>query len=332
MGTPSVHTPEIEGSVGDRGGQSGRMTTSWGSLLALAAEQHRVIALRQVQPLGVDPKHFRQRGRRDEWIEHGGTLWSPPGTTLDDWGLAMRAALWGGATCAVTGSAALRLHGLDVPFPAPVRVVVPMQEHVPRTLDAEAVRVIASRTLHPSDLTVRRRVPVTKVSRAFLDLALPPTPAVTPVRDAMVTALQRRLVDETQLRARFDAARGMPGRRVLLQALDDLTHTGADSPFSHRVAVRLLRDGFRPDRTPATVDTPGRTLHPDITFCEQRVCVECDGLRWHCTQEDLAVDHRKDRAYHRAGWTCLRLGWWEFDHGWNGFLAELRDALARPSR
>ena len=133
------------------------------------------------------------------------------------------------------------------------------------------------------------------------------------------------------MRATFDAARGMPGRRVLLQALEDLTRTGADSPFSHRVAVRLLRDGFRPDRAPAAVETPGRVLHPDITFRANRVCVECDGLRWHRTQKDLTIDHRKDRAYRRAGWTCLRLGWWEFDHGWNGFVAELRDALTAPT-
>jgi hypothetical protein len=306
------------------------MTTTMGAVLSLAAEQHHIIAIRQVAELGVDPRSFRRFARRHDWVFHGATLWSPPGTELDHWGLAMKAALVAGPKAAVTGMAALRLHGLDVPLPTPVRTVVPMQEHVTRILDD--VRVIASRTLRPEDLTVRRRVPVTRVDRSFLDLALPPTPAVTPVRDVLVTAIQRRLVDTETLRAALDRGRGMPGRGVLIRALDDLTLTGADSPLSHRVVRRLMRHGFRPDRRPAVVRTPGRDLHPDATFSPQRVCLECDGLRWHRTQKDLAIDHRKDRAYRKAGWTPIRIGWWEFDHGWNGFLAELREALAPCTR
>ena len=305
------------------------MSTSWGSVLRLLAEQHQVIATRQVAELGIDPTTFRRRGRRDEWVEHGNTLWSPPGTELDDWGLAMRAALASGPLAAVTGMAGLRLHGLDFPMPTPIRVVVPMQSHVARHLDEDDVRVIASRTLGDTDTTVLRRVPVTTPARCFLDLALPPAPALTPVRDALVTALQRRLLDESALRTTIDRAKGMPGRRLVLQALEDLTATGADSPFSHRVVRRLQRDGLRPDRHPVPVDTPGRVLRPDVTFSSHRVCLECDGLRWHRTQKDLAIDHLKDRAYRQADWLCLRIGWWEFDNGWNGFLAELRRALAR---
>lgn len=301
-----------------------------GSVLSLAAEQHQVIAVRQVAELGIDPRTFLRFARRHDWTEHGATLWSPPGVELDHWGLAMRAALAAGPQSAVTGLAALGLHGLDVPPADPIRAVVPMQTHVARTLDD--VRVIASRTLRPADLTVRRRVPVTRVDRSFLDLVLPPSPAVTPVRDVLVTAMQRRLVDGEAIRASLDRTRGMPGRRVLLQALDDVTSTGADSPLSLRVVRRLMRDGFRPDPVPAVISTPGRDLHPDATFSPQRVCLECDGLRWHRTPKDLAIDHRKDRAYRRSDWTCLRIGWWEYDHGWNGFLAELRDALAGRTR
>ena len=166
-------------------------------------------------------------------------------------------------------------------------------------------------------------------ARSFLDLALPPTPAITPVRDTMITAMQRRMLDQADLRGAIDGARGMPGRPLLRQALEDLRTSDADSPFSHRVVRRLQRHGFRPDRRPVPIETPGRVLHPDVTFSPHRVCLECDGLRWHTTQKDLAIDHRKDRAYRRTDWLCLRIGWWEFDHGWNGFLAELGDALAR---
>lgn len=303
---------------------------AWGSLLALAASQHHVVALRQVVELGIDPKTFRRRARREGWVEHGGTLWSPPGTKLDPWGRAMAATLAGGDHSVVTGLAALFLHGLDVPFPAPIRIVTPMTRHAVRSLDAERTRVIASRTLRPSDVTAVRRVPVARPERSFLDLVIPPTPAITPVRDTLITAVQTEKVSVEALWERVDQVRGLPGRGVLMRALADISTTGADSPFSHRVGARLLRDGFRPDRSPVPVATPGRTLHPDITFCEHRVCIECDGLRWHRTQKDLSIDHRKDRRYRDAGWDCFRIGWWEFDNGWTAFTQDLRRALSLP--
>lgn len=305
----------------------GRMD-AWGSLLALLAKQHGVVALRQVIELGIAPRSFRRRARKEGWIEHGSTLWSPPDTELDQWGLAMAAALAGGDHALVTGQAALRLHGLDVPFPTPVRIVTPMQRHAVRSVDPEQVKVIASRTLRPADGTTLRRVPLTTVDRSFLDLVIPPTPAITPVRDALITATQTGLTTASAVHDRVTRARGLPGAGVLRRALADIGSTGADSPFSHRVASRLLREGLRPDRSPVPVATPGRTLHPDITFCDHRVCIECDGLRWHRTQKDLAIDHRKDRRYRDAGWICLRIGWWEFDHGWPTFVHDLRDVLA----
>ena len=299
---------------------------AWGSLFSLLASQHQVVAVRQVVELGIDRRAFMRHIGKQEWVHQGGTLWSPPGTELDTWGLAMAAALRGGDHATVTGLAGLHLHGLDVPFPSPVRVVTPMTRHAVRTADAEQVRIIASRTVRDDDLTVRRRVPVATVDRCFLDMVLPPAPAITPLREMLVTAFQRRLASEASLRERLDQARGMPGRVLLRRALDDLT-TGADSPFSDRVVRRLRRDGLRPDRAPVTIETPGRVLHPDITFCRQRVCIECDGLRFHSSQKQLAIDHRKDRRYRQAGWTVFRIGWWEFDHGWNAFVTDLRAAL-----
>ena len=134
-----------------------------------------------------------------------------PGTELDHWGQAMKAALLAGPLGAVTGMAALRLHGLDVPMPSPIRVVVPMQSHVPRHLDGEEIRVVASRTLRDGDVLARRRVPITTPARSFLDLALPPSPAITPVRDTLVTALQRRVLDQADLHRAIDGARGHAG-------------------------------------------------------------------------------------------------------------------------
>lgn len=300
---------------------------AWGSALALAAAQHHVLAVRQLAELGIDPWTFRRRARREGWTEHGATLWSPPGHELDDWGRVSAAALCAGTNALVTGRAGLWMHGLASPFPEPVRIVTPMRHHVPRRLDPQRVRVIASRTLRDGDATVARRVPAATVERCFLDLVVPPSPPVSQVRDRLLTAIQKDLATIAGVGARAEEARGLPGRGVLLRALADLGQADADSPFSHRVLRRVMRDGFRPDPSPVPVPTPGRTLHPDVTFACDRVCLECDGLRFHSSQRDVAIDDRKDRRYRDAGWRCLRIGWWEFERGWNGFTRDLRAAL-----
>ena len=297
----------------------------WGSILALVASQHGVVALRQVAELGVDRTTFRRRALREGWVEHDGACWSPPAVELDDRGRAMLAALRGGDQCAVTGRAALHLRGLPVAMPDVIRVVTPMQRHAVRR--AEGLRVIASRTLREGDVEPERRIPATTIARSFLDLVMPPTPSVADVRDLLLTVEQARSGALTKIQGRAADARGVPGRPVLLRALDDVRTVDADSPFSDRVLRRLLRAGMQPDPLPVSVPTPGRVLHPDITWAAKCVGIECDGLGFHGSHRDVAIDARKDRRYLEVGWTCFRIGWYEFHNGWNGFLRDLKRVL-----
>lgn len=230
----------------------------------------------------------------------------------------------------MTGAAGLWVAGIGVTFPAPIRLVTPMRRHANRQMDDD-VKIIASRTLVPADASVQRRVAVAKPPRCFVDMVVPPTPHVAHVRDALITTVQARATTLEEVSARAQLATGVPGLPVLMRAIEEVAATGADSPFSLRVYQRLLREGLRPDPHPATIDTPGRTLHPDITFSRECVCIECDSMLAHSSQRDLAIDHKKDRAYRETGWIVLRIGWWEFQHRWAGFLADLRRALAGKS-
>lgn len=304
----------------------------WGSLLSLAASQHHVMALRQVVTLGIDPQVFRERARREEWTPHGGTIWSPPGIELDPWGRAMAASLRAGSQAAVTGLAALHLHGVERRLPTPIRVVAPMARHAIRTASPDDVRVIASRTLRPGDVTAVRRVPTTRVSRSFLDMMVPPTPSVDVVRDRLITAEQAHEGTIDEVTDHLRRIRRQPGAPVLRQAIAEAVGSGADSPLAHRVVERLHQDGLHPDPRPVPVPTPGRTLHPDITFSAACVCLECDGLLFHRSQRDLAIDGRKNRAYDEVDWLCFRIGWWELRNGWTGFARDLARALARRTR
>lgn len=77
-----------------------------------------------------------------------------------------------------------------------------------------------------------------------------------------------------------------------------------------------------------TID--GRTVHFDIAFPAERVAIECVGFAAHSTRDQLDRDARRENAIARTGgWLVLKLTWDRFLHDWDGFLAELRHALAR---
>jgi hypothetical protein len=298
-----------------------------GELLRLAGRQYGVVGRAQALELGVASSTFARWTRGEGWVPLHPGVWALPGTDVTNPRTRMSGgALAAGPQARVTGQAGLWLHGAADQPPDLVRLVVPMADHTARhTLTG--IRMIASRTLLDSDRVLAQRIPAATPERCFLDLALPPAPTVDRVRDLLITATQLRSTDPERVLRRVRAADGFPGAHLVERAVRDALSSGADSPFAHRVHRRLRADGFRPDRAPAIVATADRILHPDITFAPRRVCLECDGLRAHSRQRDLAVDHRKDRAYRSAAWVCLRIGWWEYTHGWPGFVAALRDAL-----
>jgi len=301
-----------------------------GSLLRLAARQHHVVSRKQALELGWSKSSFHHMVTRQGWRQLIPGIWLVPGhkPTMVTWAVA--ASLACGEDALITGEFGLGLHGaLDLRGVKP-RIVVPMNSHVARHIaNTTPVKVIASRTLQPVDRTAIDRLPVARPERCFVDAVIPPTPPVEHVRHLLITAVQKRATSPAAVAKRADQAPGVPGLHVLKRALHDVTAVGTDSPLTDQVHRRLIRDGFQPDAHPAPVQCRHRTLHPDITFAGKWVCIECDGLRFHSEQQDVAIDDRKDRAYKSAGWDCFRIGWWEFHNGWDDFTRDLAEALLR---
>ena len=123
----------------------------------------------------------------------------------------------------------------------------------------------------------------------------------------------------------------MKGRRRLLQACEDLQGSGADSAFVRLVEEWLADVGIAFDVPPRVVQTPSRSLHPDITLTGLPVAIEADGFGAHATRRTLERDQRKHNAYLLAGWIVLRIGWQRFREDRAGFLRELRAAMAQAA-
>lgn len=304
-----------------------------GSLLELAVRQYHMVSRSQAIEMGWNPTTFARTMSRQGWRRMVPGVWMAPGHCPDAIAWSAAAVLACGSSTLVTGRVGLALHeAADLRNGQP-RVVTPMADHVARHLKGTTpVKVIASRTLRPSDRARAGQLPVATVERCFLDLVVPPTPVASEVRDTLITAVQRRATTAEKVLARAERAKGLPGRGVLIRATQDVMGIGADSPFTDRVHRRLLADGLTPDPHPVPVVCPGRTLHPDITFHQQCVCIECDSMLAHSGQRDLAIDHRKNRQYKAADWDCLRIGWYEFEHGWDEWVADLRRTLRTRSR
>jgi hypothetical protein len=304
-----------------------------GSLLRLAARQHNVVHRRQAVDDGWSEATFTRTMRRQGWTQLLTSVWLAPGHTPTMMTWAVAASLACGEDALLTGEFGLGLHGaLDLRGVQP-RIVVPMSSHVARHItDTTPVKVIASRTVRPNDRTSVDGLPVARPERCFIDAVIPPTPPIDHIRHQLITAVQRRATSPASVAKRAGDAVGVPGLQVLQRAVLDVASVGADSPLADQVHRRLLRDGFSPDPHPVPVRCPHRTLHPDITFAGKQVCLECDGLRFHSEQQDVAIDDRKDRSYKAAKWNCFRIGWWEFNHGWEEFTRDLAEALhAAPS-
>lgn len=297
----------------------------------MAARQHQAVARQQGLELGFPEATLDALFLRQGWpILHAGVR-GVPGSESTPLRAVSAALLAAHPLAAATGRTGLWLLGhLAEPDDVPV-VVTPMTETVPRSL--QGARVIASRTFRPvKDVMIARRVRVAIAERCLVDRCATPRPTLSTLIDELLVLLQRRAITIPRLTRQVELAKGYPGLGLLERAFADATATGADSPFTRRVHQRLVREGFDPDPFPTPVPTPRRTLHPDITFNRRRgkkAGIECDGLAFHGSHTAQTIDHRKDRAYREVDWICERIGWHEFNHGWEGFARDLHRTLAR---
>lgn len=297
----------------------------WARMFFLATRQFGVIARWQALAIGIPASTFDDRVRRECWVNpHPGT-WLLPGTDSTAFVVRVSVALVAaGDHGLASGWTGLHLHGILLRPPPVITVVIPWERNRRRL---HAVRTVRSRTLIAEDRDEAQGVAVASPERCFLDAGR--TDSRARLRTMLIDAMQRRIVSSDDVAVRALLHPKVPGAQRLIAAARDVAAVEVDSRLSDVVHRRLLTAGIVPDARPATVTVPGgRTLHPDITFAGRQVCVECDSLGFHGTQRGLDLDHRKDQGYRQAGWNCLRVGWYRIDTDWDGFVEDVRLALA----
>ncbi|MFY1575484.1 endonuclease domain-containing protein [Verrucosispora sp. WMMD703] len=189
--------------------------------------------------------------------------------------------------------------------------------------------VVHTGEIAEADVVSHAGMPVTTPLRTCWDLAqwLNPEEAVVVV-DRL---LGQRLVRADQLREMVDRRRGARGWRRMLRVAQ-LADPGAESAQESRLRVRIVLAGVRRPVTQFVVERDGRFIaRVDLAWPELKIAVEYDGL-WHDDPQQLHRDRQRLNRLLGEGWIVLHVTAQRLREDFDGFLAELRQAVRTRTR
>ena len=196
---------------------------------------------------------------------------------------------------------AAQLWGLRDRGPAKPEVTAPIQVRKPSLTCHRSA-------LDPGEKTVRRRIPVTTVSRTLFDLA-----------GAIGRGELEAAFDRAQLARRLDLAEiallmerhprrpGAVTLRAILAARDT-------APFTRSALEERFLALIRAERLPRPhVNALVEGLEVDFSWPDPRLVVELDGWAHHGGQAAFERDRVRDRRLTSAGWRVVRVTWSQLD-------------------
>jgi hypothetical protein len=273
-----------------------RRQPSLRQVLALAEEQHGVVARTQLLDLGFTPQGIKRRTKNGRLHPVHRGVFAIGRPRISRHGRWMAAVLRCGpdallshcSAAALWEIAAEGLSTIDVSVPARVRC------HVP------GIAVHRRRMLSAADARTHRGIPVTSPICTLIDIA--PGLSRAQLEAAINEADKRDLTGPEQLRAALPPSPGRPGVRALRETLDRRTFVLTDSELERRFLPIARAAGLPPPQTGRLVSG----FKVDFFWPDLGLVVETDGLRYHRTPAQQARDRVRDQAHAAAGLTCLR--------------------------
>lgn len=184
----------------------------------------------------------------------------------------MAAVLAGGTGAALSHHSAAAMWKISRRNRLTIDVVLP-RNHA----DLTGVRFHRVRNIHPADVTICNRIPITTVSRTLIDLA--DTTDAFDLANLMYEAAYRRLLDIGVLRACIERNRNRHGHSAISRALE-LHQTGSAGVRS-RPELRFLRlmaeTSAGEPHVNASIAVAGHVIELDFYWRRHRLCVEIDG-------------------------------------------------------
>lgn len=288
----------------------------------LVRRQHGVIARPQLVALGWTHREVERRianGRLHRLFRGVYAVGRPDVTREGRW---MAATLAAGDHADLSHGDGAAHYGIR-PAPAgPIHVTVP-----PPSRRSYTGIVAHRRVLLPHERNTRAGIPIVTVEVVLTDLAAELSGGA--LEAAINEADVRGLITIPMLRRLVDAMAVRSGRRALRDTLDRRTFTFTRSHLERALIPIALGAGLP---MPAT----GQVIHGfevDFLWVELGLVVETDGLTYHRTPQQQAIDRRRDQALTAAGFTVLRFTHSQirYEPGYVGAtLRRVAAQLARP--
>jgi hypothetical protein len=298
------------------------------AIATLAATQHGVVALHQLEARGLGGRGARHRvaNGRLHRLFPGVYAVGHPSVSIDARRIGAVLACGQGAVLSRFSAATTwgMLNGDGKRFD----VVAPGRSGG-RVGDAGTIDLRRTRRLPDADVTALRGIPITTVGRTLLDLAGVASARV--LQRAVHEAEVMGLLDVEAVLAVIERNPGRRGTRVLRTALG----VGAPDPRNGELATTffaLCRDyGLPSPRLGVHVDGGDRLYEVDALFEAERLIVELDGRQVHGTARNFQTDRRRDSVLAARDYQTLRYTWHRLRDEPAAIAHELRRALALRS-
>jgi very-short-patch-repair endonuclease len=262
----------------------------------LVDAQHGVVARRQLLELGFSARAVEHRLASGRLSSLWPGVYAVGRRRVDQRGWWIAAVLRTGPRAVLSHQCAAALWGMLSARSGPVHV------SVPRCTVRRQPGIVAHRRacLDEEDVTCREGIPVTTPVCTLVDVA--GCLGRRHLEVAVNEADKHGLVDPDSLRLALDKLASRPGIRPLRDLLDRATFALTDSELERR---------FLPLARAAGLPLPHKRrratgFRVDFHWPELQLVVETDGLRYHRTPAQQAVDRRRDQAHAAAGLIALR--------------------------
>lgn len=298
--------------------------SAWSHLWNLARHQHEAFAVSQALQLGLTRSVIEDRARSGDIERLHRGVYGAPASADTDLRRASAALLALRGEALLAGRTAAALWGALPRFPYEVEVVRSAgsvaQHH-------RGVVVRRSTTLTMPDRAIKNRLRVTSPARTISDLAA--LVDYGQLLEAAASALRAGTVTMESLRdmsGRMGTTAGVRALRAVIRALEVDGRT--DSQFERDVRQYCRSLGLEPASGTYPLFVSGRVLaRLDIAFPDQRVCIECDGRRWHSLPQAFDRDRDRWNLIQAHGWTIVHLTYRQFHQERAQFRAQLLSAL-----
>lgn len=212
----------------------------------------------------------------------------------------MAACLWGKDDATASHASAGRLWPLDG-FEATeaVEITVPVGRHT----SLDGVTVHRTRNLHPRDRTRIGEIPVTRVERTLIDIALSADEEALEI--ATESAIRRGFTTTERLARRVGDHWGKHGLRPLRYFI----RLQQEKPSKSRWEVklrRLIREAGLPEPVREFSVWDGEKMREvDLAYPDGLIAIEYDSYTWHSRRQEWERTHTRSANLISLGWTVL---------------------------